>query len=51
MRALRFSSTLGFSIEEEIDEENVADFNIFDSISEVEKEGKVINTFEDKDSE
>ncbi len=29
---------------EEIDEENIADFNIFESISEVEKEGKVVET-------
>lgn len=33
---------------EEIDEENVADFNIFESIDEVEKEGKVLDTKENE---
>ena len=33
---------------EEIDEENVAEFNIFESIDEVEKEGKVTATKDDE---
>ena len=33
---------------EEIDEENVAEFNIFESIDEVEKEGKVLDSKEEE---